>query len=209
MTDDQAPRQLSSEPAPRMPGDRPKGAWKKPFAILIGIIGVIASTSTVVALVWNYVEPDTTVQDQSAKLAEIDRKLAAEQEDGQLVNQVSRRVTELSDEYRRIQAGLADIRRLDQSLATAPKTAILTPDQQKLRAAARQKEIRALLTQVDQAEQHARRFIESVEKDQTLDQVQANDSVTARTKTQAIEQARQVRESLLPELKAIRARFGS
>ena len=98
MTEEQAPKK--------------KRSWKKPFIVLIGAIGLIASTSTVIALVWDFVEPDTAQQDQAMTLAEIDRKLTENQEDTHLVNQVSRRVTELGDEYQRIQAGLKDIRRL-------------------------------------------------------------------------------------------------
>ncbi len=184
-----------------------KKFWKKPFIVLFGAIGLIASTSTVIAIVWDFVEPDTAQQDQAMKLAEIDRKLTENQEDTHLVNQVSRRVTELGDEYQRIQAGLKDIRRLEKSLAAAPRAVILTPDHQKLAEAGRAKEIEELLSLLEKTEKMARRFVESVEADETLGKVLSTDSETARTKSRADEQARQVREKLLAELKTIRDKY--
>ena len=184
-----------------------KSTWKKPFAIIFGIIGLIASTSSVVALVWNFVEPDTTKQDQAMKLDQIDRKLTMNQEDTHLVNQVSRRVTELGDEYKRIQANLKDIRRLEKSLAVSPKALILTPDQKKLAEASRIKETEELLALLENTGKSARRFVESVEADETLGKVLSTDSETARTKSKAVSQARQVREKLFVELKTIRDKY--
>jgi hypothetical protein len=205
MAAQQPSRPLSNEPAPQMPDQRPKAGWKKPLAIVFGIIGAIASTSTVVALVWNAIEPDTTQQDQVAKLDGIERKLSADQQDARLVNQVSRRVTALSDEYGRIQASLADIRRLAKALDAAPKAAILTADQQSLRDASRKKEIAALIALLDKTEQQARRFVSSVTEDELLDRVEVAGSRSAQTKTKAVDQAKQVREQVLTELAAIRA----
>ena len=42
---------LSSMPPPRAPHDKKKSFFKKPLTLIIGVIGVVASTSTVVGLV--------------------------------------------------------------------------------------------------------------------------------------------------------------
>lgn len=202
MTEEQAPHSLSSEPPPRAP-EKKKAGWKKPFIIVTGIIGIIASTSSVVALFWGWFDPDTTQADQARALQDIEKRLA---EDGPLVNQVSRRVTELGDEYKRIQANLADIRRLDESLAKKTKTALMTPGQKKLTEASRSKEIEELQSLVGKTEKLAKRFIESVEKDETLGKVEPGDSETAQNKSRAQSQAKLVREKLLAEMTTIRSK---
>lgn len=202
MSEEQAPHSLASEPPPRAPGKK-KAGWKKPFIIVTGIIGIIASTSSVVGLFWGWFDPDTTQADQAKALHDIEKKLS---EDGPLVNQVSRRVTELGDEYKRIQANLADIRRLDVSLTKKPKTALMTPGQKKLANASRSKEIEELQSLVGKTEKLANRFIESVEKDETLDKVQVGDTETAQSKSRAQSQAKLVREKLLAELTTIRSK---
>jgi hypothetical protein len=202
MTEEQAPHSLSSEPPPRAP-EKKKAGWKKPFIIVTGIIGIIASTSSVVALFWGWFDPDTTQADQARALQDIEKRLA---EDGPLVNQVSRRVTELGDEYKRIQANLADIRRLDESLAKKTKTALMTPGQKKLTETSRSKEIEELQSLVGKTEKLAKRFIESVEKDETLGKVEPGDSETAQNKSRAQSQAKLVREKLLAEMTTIRSK---
>ena len=59
MEEKPGPSGLQSEPPPQMPTEK-KAKWSTPFKVLFGVIGIIASTSTVVALVYNYIEPDTS-----------------------------------------------------------------------------------------------------------------------------------------------------
>ncbi len=194
-------RNLGSEPPPQAPHKK-KGAWKKPFTILIALIGIAASTYTVVGAIKGWFDPEP---DAAAKLEEIDKKLTAKTEDRQLVNQVSRRVTEFSDQFKRITRSMRDIRRLDKSLsAKGPSGKILTPDQQKLIEASRKKETEELLQLVEKAEKMAEGFCESVEEDETLGRVESEDSQTARTKARALKQVSEVKEKLLPELAALR-----
>ena len=201
MSDQKNMHHLGSVPPPQAPHKK-KGGWKKPFTIFIAIIGITASTYTVVGAIkgWFNPEPDT-----AAKLDEIGEKLTAKNEDKHLVNQVSRRVTEFSDQFKRIGRSMKDIRRLDKSLsAKGPSGKILTPDQHKLIEASRKKETEELLQLVDKAQKMAAGFCESVEEDETLGQVESEDSQTARTKARALKQALEVKEKFLPELEKLR-----
>ena len=199
MTDEQM-RNLGSEPPPQAPHKK-KGTWKKPFTILIAIIGIAASTYTVVGAVKGWFNPEP---DPITKLDEIDKKLTAKSEDQHLVNQVSRRVTEFSDQFKRIQKSMKDIRRLDKSLsAKGPSGKILTPEQQKLIEASREKETEELLQLVEKTREMAAGFCESVEEDETLSKVESEDSKTARTKARALKQLTEVKEKFLPELEKL------
>lgn len=199
MTDEQM-RNLGSVPPPQAPHKK-KGTWKKPFTILIAIIGIAASTYTVVGAVKGWFNPEP---DPIAKLDEIDKKLTAKSEDQHLVNQVSRRVTEFSDQFKRIQKSMKDIRRLDKSLsAKGPSGKILTPEQQKLIEASREKETEELLQLVEKTREMAAGFCESVEEDETLSKVESEDSKTARTKARALKQLTEVKEKFLPELETL------
>jgi hypothetical protein len=201
MTDQDKMRDFGSVPPPQAPHQK-KRAWKKPFTIFIAIVGIIASTYTVVGMVrvWFDSEPDA-----AAKLDAIDKKLTAKNEDKHLVNQVSRRVTEFSDQFKRITRSMQDIRRLDRSLSgKGPAGKILTPEQQKLTEASRDKETEELLQLVDQTEKMAAGFCESVEADETLGQVESQDSQTARTKARSLKQALEVKGKFLPELGQLR-----
>jgi uncharacterized protein YjcR len=193
-------RHLGSEPPPQAPHKK-KGTWKKPFAILIALIGIAASTYTVVGAIKGWFDPEP---DAISKLDEIDKKLTAKSEDQHLVNQVSRRVTEFSDQYRRIQKSMKDIRRLDKSLsAKGPSGKILTPEQQKLIEASHKKETEELLQLVEKTREMAAGFCESVEEDETLSKVESEDSQTARTKARALKQVNEVKEKFLPELEKL------
>ena len=201
MTDQEKMRHLGSVPPPQAPHKK-KGGWKKPFAILIAIIGITASTYTVVGAIKGWFDPEP---DTAGKLDEIDKKLTAKNEDKHLVNQVSRRVTEFSDQFKRIGRSMKDIRRLDKSLSSkGPSGKILTPEQQKLIEASRKQETEELLQLVGKAEKMAAGFCESVEDDETLGQVESEDSQTARTKARALKQALEVKEKFLPELEKLR-----
>jgi hypothetical protein len=202
MTDEKM-RNLGSEPPPQAPHKK-KGIWKKPFTILIALIGVAASTYTVVGAIKGWFNPEP---DPIAKLDEIDKKLTVKDEDKHLVNQVSRRVTEFSDQFRRIQKSMKDIRRLDKSLsAKGPSGKILTPEQQKLIEASRKKETEELLQLVEKTKEMAAGFCESVEDDETLGKVESEDSQTARTKARALKQATEVKDKFLPELEQLVAK---
>ena len=199
-------RHLGSEPPPQAPHKK-KGGWKKPFTILIAIIGIAASTYTVVGAIKGWFDPEP---DAIAKLDEIDKKLTAQDEDKHLVNQVSRRVTEFSDQFKRIQKSMKDIRRLDKSLSsTGPSGKILTPEQQKLIEASHQKETEELLQLVEKTKEMAAGFCESVEDDETLSKVESEDSQTARTKARAIKQVTEVKEIFLPELEKLQEKHSS
>jgi myosin heavy subunit len=205
---------LSSMPPPASPGRKKKSWLKKPVTIIFGLIGVIASTSTVVGLVQGWFDPEPTaeelVAESAAKLEQIKNKLDAKNEDAHLVNQVSRRVTELKDQFVRIQSRMKDIGRLDKSLAKLGSSGkILTPDQKKLREASRKKETEELLTLVNEAEKMVRDFIDSVEEDDTLSKVETKDSRTGQTKAKALEQARMAQSKLIPELKRLKEKYGS
>lgn len=201
MTDQGQMHNLGSVPPPQAPHKK-KGSWKKPFAILIAFIGITASTYTVVGAIKGWFDPEP---DAVAKLDEIDKKLTAKNEDKHLVNQVSRRVTEFSDQFKRISRSMKDIHRLDKSLsAKGPSGKILTPEQQKLIEASRKQETEELLQLVEKAEKMAAGFCESVEEDETLGQVESQDSQTARTKARALKQALEVKEKFLPELEKLR-----
>jgi hypothetical protein len=202
MNDEQM-RNLGSVPPPQAPHKK-KGGWKKPFTILIAIIGIAASTYTVVGAVKGWFNPEP---DPIAKLDEIDKKLTAKDEDQHLVNQVSRRVTEFSDQFKRIQKSMKDIRRLDKSLSsTGPSGKILTPEQQKLIEASHKKETEELLQLVEKTREMAAGFCESVEDDETLGKVESEDSKTARTKARALKQLTEVKEKYLPELEKLQAK---
>jgi hypothetical protein len=199
-------RNLGSVPPPQAPHKK-KGTWKKPFTILIAIIGIAASTYTVIGAIKGWFNPEP---DPISKLEEIDKKLTAKDEDKHLVNQVSRRVTEFSDQYKRITRSMKDIRRLDKSLSsTGPSGKILTPEQQKLIEASRKKETEELLQLVDKTREMAAGFCESVEEDETLSQVESEDSQTARTKARAIKQVTEVKEKFLPELEKLSEKHSS
>jgi hypothetical protein len=199
MTDDKM-RHLGSEPLPQAPHKK-KSGWKKPFAILIAIVGITASTYTVVGAIKGWFNPEP---DPIAKLDEIDKKLTAKDEDKHLVNQVSRRVTEFSDQFKRITRSMKDIRRLDKSLsAKGPSGKILTPEQQKLIEASHEKETEELLQLVEKTKKMAAGFCESVEEDETLGRVESEDSQTARTKARALKQLTEVKEKFLPELEKL------
>jgi len=199
-------RNLGSEPPPQAPHKK-KRTWKKPFTILIAIIGIAASTYTVVGAVKGWFNPEP---DPIAKLDEIDKKLTAKSEDQHLVNQVSRRVTEFSDQFKRIQKSMKDIRRLDKSLSsTGPSGKILTPEQQKLIEASHQKETEELLQLVEKTREMAAGFCESVEEDETLSRVESQDSKTARTKARALKQVTEVKEKYLPELEKLQDKHSS
>ena len=87
--------------------------FKKPFGMVLGAIGIIASTSSVVSLVMGWVNPEPTLAD----IADQQQNIAAALDGGgHSVNQVSTQVTELADQYKRILASLKDVRRLDKSL---------------------------------------------------------------------------------------------
>jgi len=193
-------RHLGSEPPPAAPHKK-KGTWKKPFTILIALIGIAASTYTVVMAIKGELNPEP---DPIAKLDEIDKKLTAKDEDKHLVNQVSRRVTEFSDQFKRIQKSMKDIRRLDKSLsAKGPSGKILTPEQQKLLEASRKQETEELLQMVEKTREMAAGFCESVEEDETLSKVESEDSQTARSKARALKQVTEVKEKFLPELEKL------
>jgi hypothetical protein len=192
--------------APPTPGR--KGFWRRPLTWLASAIGIIASTSTVIALVGDWVDPDTSEQEQVAKLDQIERKLDAEQEDGQLVNQVSLRVSEFDDAYDGLRAKMKDVRELAATLAAPAGSSFETPAQRKRRLATRAKERQALLAQIERLRREARRFIDSVEGDQTLAQVQHAGSESARNKSRALAQARTVREQWLAELDRLAAEHG-
>jgi len=201
---------LGSEPPPAAP--HKKGIWKKPFAWIFGLIGIIASTSTVVALVqgWFDAEPsaEEIAADSAQKLEQIEKKLTEKKEDQHLVNQVSRRVTELSDQYVRINKKMKDILRLNQSLAARGKTSnLLSPEQQKLAEASSKKELEELLSLIEQTEKMASDFVASVEGDDTLEKVTSQDSQTARTKARALKQANQIRSGILPRLKKLKEKY--
>ncbi len=76
-----------------------------------------------------------------------------------------------------------------------------------LAEASRIKETEELLALLENTGKSARRFVKSVEADDTLGKVFSNDSETARTKSKAVSQARQVREKLFVELKTIRDKY--
>jgi hypothetical protein len=206
MTDEEKMHNLGSLPPPQAPHKK-KGTWKKPFTILIALIGITASTYTVVGALKGWFDPEP---DPVAKLEEIDKKLTAKNEDQHLVNQVSRRVTEFSDQFKRIARSMKDIRRLDKSLsARGPSGKILTPEQQKLIEASRKKETEELLQLVEKTREMAAGFCESVEEDETLGKVESEDSQTARTKARALKQATEVKDKFLPELEELRERHSS
>ena len=201
MSDQEKVHHLGSGPPPQAPHKK-KGGWKKPFTIFIAIIGITASTYTVVGAIKGWFDPEP---DTAAKLDEIGEKLTAKNEDKHLVNQVSRRVTEFSDQFKRIGRSMKDIHRLDKSLSSkGPSGKILTPDQQKLIEASRKKETEELLQLVSKAQKMAAGFCESVEEDETLGQVESQDSQTARTKARTLRQVIEVKEKILPELEKLR-----
>ncbi|MBW1808593.1 MAG: hypothetical protein JRJ19_03320 [Deltaproteobacteria bacterium] len=216
MTDDQKIHQLSSMPPPESPHQKEKKTsfFRKPIGIIFGAIGLIASTSTVVGLVQGWFSAEPTAEELAAdaanKLAQIEQKLNAKDEDGHLVNQVSRRVTELGDQYKRIQTHMKDVTRLEKSLAKQGSAGkILTPEQLKMQKASRKKETEELLALVDKTLNMANGFVTSVEKDSTLDKVSSTDSETGQTKARALKQARQVKNKLLPVLQRLKEKYGS
>ncbi len=201
-----SPAAEATTSTPSRPGR--KGFWRRPLTWVASAIGIIASTSTVIAMIGDWVDPDTSEQQQAAKLDEIEQKLAADQEDGQLVNQVSLRVSELDDAYDELQIKMKDVRELAATLAAPAGNSFETPAQRKRRLATQAKERQALLTQIERLRRETRRFIASVEADETLAQVQHAGSESARNKSQALEQARTVREKWLAELDRLAAEHG-
>jgi hypothetical protein len=200
---------LGSEPPPAAPHKK-RGFWKKPFTWIFGLIGIVASTSTVVALVQGWFDPAPSAEELAAesaeKLEKIEKKLEAKQEDKHLVNQVSRRVTELTDQFGRINKKMKDIRRLAKALASKGSK-ILTPEQERLAEASRKKETEELLALIEQTKKMASDFVASVEEDATLGQVTSKESQTARTKARALDQARKIRSGILPQLKSLREKY--
>ena len=134
----------------------PKRNMKKVFTIVAGVIGLLASTSTVVALVWGLFDSEPTVTDQVAELKQqqseslkaqqaIADKLAAAADDkGGLVNQVSRQVTRLADEHKALKRAWKDIQRLAGELRQGAKQAALLAGQGGLAEAGRAQERKAL-----------------------------------------------------------------
>ena len=200
----------SAPPSPSS-HQKKKGSLKITVTIVIAIIGLIASASTVVALVQGWFDPGPSLNDIAEQQANIEEKLAANNEDTHLVNQVSRRVVEFGDQYQRLQKELKDIRRLNRSLKNqSNKTrAILTEGQKQVIEASIKKEREELLSKLLKTEKSAQDFIVAVESDSTLSKVETTDSKTAQTKTKAIKQANIVKNKILPELINIRKKHES
>jgi hypothetical protein len=204
---------LSSMPPPQAPHDKKKGFFKKPLTLIIGFIGVVASTSTVIGLVrgWFSNEPDAVelAAQSTERLAKIEKKLDSRNDDTHLVNQVSRRVTAFSDRFAKIRSRMKDIIRLESSLGKQAKAGgILTPDQKKLILAGRKKETEELLSLVRETEKKVTDFIEAVRGDQTLSLVSASDSVAAEKKAAALAHLKEASDKMLPELKRLKNKYG-
>ena len=204
---------LSSMPPPRAPHDKKKSFFKKPLTLIIGVIGVVASTSTVVGLVrgWFSSEPDATelAAQSTERLAKIEKKLDSRDEDTHLVNQVSRRVTAFADRFAEIRSRMKDIGRLESSLGKQTKAGgILTPDQKRLMLAGRKKETEELLSLVRETEKKVTTFIVAVRGDQTLSLVSASDSVAAEKKAAALAHLKEASDKMLPELMRLKNKYG-
>lgn len=182
---------------------------KRVLGLLTGAIGIIASTGAVVGMVQGWFTPDASLADIAAQQQEISQKLNTQVEDNQLVNQVSRRVTELGDQYGRISKRVKDIRRLAKALASRnPQGMILTPGQRKVLAASLAKEREELLTSIAEVETMSAQFIAAIEGDETLGQVAVEGSEAARTKARAQKQAAAIKGTILPELAALKQQHG-
>ncbi|RME21605.1 MAG: hypothetical protein D6806_14415 [Deltaproteobacteria bacterium] len=206
MTGTDQPNGLSNQPPPELPSDK-KTWWRKPFTVIASVIGLVASASTVVGLVQGWFDPKP---DPVEKLEQIEKKIDRVDQDGELVNQVSRRVTEFADRFKIISANMKDIRRLARSLEQGTKAAgILTPEQRKLRKAARRKEREELLRLVATSEKMARDFCASVEGDDTLGKVESEEGRAAQDKARALKQAQKVKSEYLPELIELRKAYSN
>jgi hypothetical protein len=195
-------QEASHEPKKKKP------TLKRTLSWVFGLIGIVASTSSVVGLVLGWFNPDTSQEEQAKAIAAINQKLTANQEDsGGLVNQVSLQVTELHDEYKRIAADMNDIRRLAKSISQNNAGDILTPEQQKRLLARREKEREALFESIKATEQRARRFVQSVESAQALQKVTSTRSKAARLKEKAMAQKETLSQEIIPELSKIKARL--
>ncbi len=204
---------LSSMPPPQAPHTKKKSFVKKPLMLIVGIIGIIASTSTVVGLVRGWFSSEPSANDLAAqsteRLVQIEKKLDSRDEDAHLVNQVSRRVTAFADRFAGIRSLMKDIGRLERSLGEQSRAGgILTPDQKKLMQAGRKKEREELLTLVRETEKRLMTFIETVRGDETLSRVSASGSVAAEKKAAALAHLKEAREKMLPELKRLKNKYG-
>jgi len=197
------PPSLDQMSAPTRPySHKKKGFWKKPFVLLFGLIGIIASTSTVVGLIKGWFHPDRTQED----LAAIKDVVTAQNEDAHLVNEVSLRVREFKDQYSRIDKNMKDIRRLDQHLSRKTHSAsqtIHTLEQKKRQEASRKKEAEELILLLRTTEKMAREFVLSIQADKVLNQVTSAGSQSGQTKSQVQKQAQIVQTKFLPEIKRL------
>lgn len=185
-----------------------KRNWKKPFLIIVSLIGIVASTSTVVGLIRGWFDPEPTLEDTVSQLEKIQEKLDAKNEDSHLVNQVSRRITELSDQFSVIDSKMAQIRSLAKSLnEQSSQGKILMPEQKQLLSSASQKEKRELLDLIAETEKMAKAFIDSVEEDPTLEIIKSNTSMSAKEKRKALDQVKRIQTKLLPEMTTLKNKY--
>ena len=164
--------------------------WKSTAGAVIGVIGLVASSSSVYALVDGWLNP-------APSLNEV---LDAVNDDSHQVNQVSKRVDELGDQYRRIATQMKDLKRLDASLKTLDKpTKIQTAAQKKRANAMRKKETEEFVTLLEKAEAMAQRFVSSAGNDTNLkDLTPGSKTASIRARTDA--QIKKVRNNVLPQL---------
>ena len=81
----------------------------------------------------------------------------------------------------------------------------MTPGEKKRRIGVRKTEVKTLLTSIEEFEEMAEKFLVSVEKGKSLEQIGSSDSTAARLREKALSKALTVKEKFLPECKKIKA----
>jgi len=172
--------------------------WRSTAGIVIGVIGLVASSSSVYALVDGWLNP-------SPSIGEV---LEAVSDDSQQVNQVSKRVDEFGDQYRRMTKHIKDLRRVSAPpKKTAPGPKIETPAQKNRAEAMAKKETEELVALVDKTETMAKAFVASVEDDATLESLVKGKEASP-MKARIKGQVKTLQDDVLPKLQQLRERHG-
>lgn len=202
------PHSDDSFPVRDQRGTQPPASFslRRVITMTTGALGVLASLAALYGVAKGYFEPGPSLDDLAEQTARIERSLARP-EDQQVLNQVSRRVTELGDQYGRIEQRLRDIQALDRSLAEGPPAGkILTAGQRATLAASQQAEREQLVSLLAEAESLALTFITVSEADDALRLVGPDDQLAAQAKQRVLTQVARLREQALPELARLRAK---
>jgi len=196
-----------------------KRSWRRIAAFGVGLMGLIATMDSIIATISRWTsapEPSlSTIAAQQEQIATQQEQLAQQQQqiatavkepdDTHRVAEVSRRITEVGDQYQRIVGRLTDARRLDASLTAEPDDSkILTPTQQKMLEASRKKEreeLRAILVETDKM---ARELLAATEADKVLSAAPAGGTEGAQAR--ALSQVEELKRRLLPEIETLAAR---